>query len=388
MGIPYFYTLRNLAARKLTTGLTAAGMALVVFVFATVLMLSEGLKRTLVETGRPDNVMVIRRSAQTEVQSAVERPQAAIVRSLSEIARGTDGEDLVSSEVVVLMVLPKRGSDKPSNVTIRGISPKGLTLRPQVRLAQGRMFRPGSSEIVAGNKIMRSFRGAGLGETLRFGMRDWTVVGVLDAGNTGFGSEIWGDADQMMQAFRRQAYSSVIFRLADPAAFEDVKRRLENDQRLMVEAKRENQFYTEQSEVMAKFLSILGISLSTIFSIGAVIGAMITMYASVANRTTEIGTLRALGFHRASILSAFLVESLMLGFIGGVVGIALASGMQVITVSTMNWQTFAEIAFSFTLTMNIVLKSLGFALLMGITGGFLPAIRAARLKIVDALRAV
>jgi putative ABC transport system permease protein len=387
-GIPYYYSLRNLWARRLTTGLTAIGMALVVFVFASVLMLSEGLKRTLVETGSYDNVIAIRRSAETEIQSAVDRGQANIVEGLPGIAYGPGGQKLVSREVVVLMVLPKRGSNKPSNVTIRGLSEQGAMLRPQVRLIAGRMFRPGLSEIVAGSKITERFKGAGVGETLRLGTRDWTVVGIFDAGSSGFGSELWGDAEQMMQAFRRQSYSSVVFKLADTSAFDRVKSRIEGDQRLTLEAKRETRFYAEQSEVMARFLNILGLSLSAIFSIGAIIGAVITMYAAVASRVTEIGTMRALGFHKGSILAAFVLESLLLGLTGGVVGLALASGMQVLTISTMNWQTFAELAFRFTLSWDIAWKSLAFAVAMGFVGGILPAARAARMNIVDALRAV
>ena len=386
--IPYAYSWKNLRARKLTTALTAAGLALVVYVFATVLMLSEGLRKTLVDTGSADNVMVIRRGSQTEVQSTVDRDQAAIVATLPEIAAGAQAQRLVSKEALVLMTLPKRSSDKPSNVTLRGLSASGLALRPQVRLMQGRMFRPGSSEIIAGNKVAEGFKGAGIGETLHVGLRDWTVVGVFEAGNTAFGSEIWGDADQLMQAFRRTAYSSVIFKLSDPESFEWVKARLEKDPRLTVEAKREIAFYAEQSEQMARFLRILGLTLSAVFSIGAVIGAVITMYGAVANRTREIGTLRALGFQRVSILGAFIMESVFLGLIGGIVGLALASAMQLLSISTLNWQTFSELAFTFTLTPAIILQSLGFALLMGFLGGVLPAARAARLDIVEALRSI
>jgi ABC-type antimicrobial peptide transport system permease subunit len=388
MAIPYTYILRNLWARKLTTFLTAVGMALVVYVFATVLMLSEGLQQTLVETGGADNVMVTRQSAETEVQSLVDREEASLITSLPEIAFGQDGQRLASKETVVLMVLPKRGSDKPSNVTIRGLSERGVTLRPQVRLTQGRWFRPGSSEIVAGYKIAQGFSGAGLGEKLRFAQRDWTVVGVFEAGNSGFSSEIWGDVDQLMQSFRRDSYSSVIFKLADSGRFEQVAAKLDKDQRLTVEAKRETVFYAEQSEMMRNFIDILGITLSVIFSIGATLGAMITMYASVANRTAEIGTLRAIGFQRRNILTAFLLESLTLGFIGGLVGLAFASLMQFMHISTMNWQTFAELAFGFTLTTGTVAKSLGFALTMGLIGGFLPSVRAARMNIVESLRGV
>jgi ABC-type antimicrobial peptide transport system permease subunit len=387
MAIPFAYIVRSLAARRLTTALTAGGMALVVYVFATVLMLAAGLEQTLVATGRDDNVVVIRRSSQTEVQSVVARLQAGIVETLPDVAIGEDGQRLVSKEPVVLINLPKRASGKPSNVQIRGVTAAGLALRPQMRIVEGRMFRPGTSEIIAGRAVADGFRSTGLGETLRFGSREWTVVGVFDAGKSGFDSEIWGDAEQMLQAFRRTAFSSAIFRLADSERFEAVKEAIESDPRLTLEAKRETRFYADQSEALSKFIRILGTSISVIFSIGAIIGAMITMYASVASRTAEIGTLRALGFPRRAILVAFLTEALLLGLAGGLAGLAGASLMQAVSISTTNFQTFAEIAFSFTLTPAIVAMSLGFALLMGFVGGFLPAARAARMKIVDALRA-
>jgi ABC-type lipoprotein release transport system permease subunit len=387
MAVPLAYIARNLVARRLTTALTAGGMALVVYVFATVLMLSAGLEKTLVATGEDDNVVVIRRSAQTEVQSGIARLQAGIVESLPEIALSSDGRPMVSKEPVVLINLPKRATGKPANVVIRGVTPVGLELRPQVKLVEGRMFRPGTAEVLAGRSIADGFQGAGLGETLRFASRDWTVVGIFDAGHTAFDSEIWGDAEQMLQAFRRTGYSSMLFRLADPASFDAVKTTIENDPRLTLEAKRERRFYAEQSEALSRFISYLGTGISVIFSIGAVIGAAITMYASVASRTAEIGTLRALGFSRTAILAAFLGEALLLGLLGGVAGLIGASLMQALSISTTNFQTFAEIAFSFTLTPGIVVASLIFALGMGFVGGFLPAARAARMKIVDALRA-
>ncbi|MET0218427.1 MAG: FtsX-like permease family protein [Burkholderiales bacterium] len=387
MKIPLSYIVRNLWTRKLTTALTAGGMALVVFVFATVLMLEEGLRNTLVQTGTADNAVVIRRSSVTEVQSAVDRSQAAIATSAPEVAYGADGEPMVSKEVVVLINLDQRGSRKPSNVVIRGVGLKGAALRPQVKLVEGRMFRPGSSEIITGRAIAQRFKGAGLNETLRFGGREWTVVGLFDAGGSGFDSEIWGDADQMMQAFRRNAYSVVILQLVSADRLEEFRARLESDQRLTLETKRETVFYAEQSELLANFIRILGLTLSVIFSMGAIIGAMITMYAAVSNRTAEIGTLRALGFQRRSILAAFLLESLFLSLLGGAIGLFVASFMQLVSVSTMNWQSFSEIAFTFTLTPRIVVQSLLFAAFMGLLGGVLPAARAARLKIVDALRA-
>jgi len=385
--IPLSYIARNLWARKLTTVLTAGGMALVVYVFATVLMLAAGLKETLVATGEPDNVIVIRRGSQTEVQSGIDRPSAAIVETYPEIATGEDGRKLISKEPVVLINLPKRETGKPSNVVIRGATPIGFALRPQVRIVEGRMFRPGTSEIVAGRAIAQGFRGAAIGETLRFAQRDWTVVGVFDAGRTGFNSEIWGDAEQLLQSFRRVSFSALVFRLSDPASLDAVKRNIESDPRLQIEAKPEQQFYADQSEQLAKFISYLGTTISIIFSIGAIIGAMITMYASVASRTSEIGTLRALGFSRMSILVAFLLEALLLGLVGGVIGLAGASFMQMVPISTMNFQTFSEIAFTFTLTPRIIAAALAFALVMGFVGGFLPAARAARMSIVDALRA-
>lgn len=384
--LPLSYIARNLWVRRVTTLLTAGGMGLVVYVFATVLMMSEGIRATLVATGQPDNVMVLRKGAGAEINSGITRAQAAVIESLSEIAVDGQGRKQVSKEPVVLNTLPKRGSGKPSNVTVRGTSLVGWALRPQVKLVQGRMFRPGTSEIVTGGAVAEGFVGAGLGEHMRFAGRDWVVVGVFDAGRSGFDSEVWGDAEQMMQAFRRQAYSSVVFRLADAAHFARVRDRLESDPRLTLEAKPETQFYAEQSEALATFIRLLGLALSIIFSIGAVVGAMITMFASVASRIGEIGTLRALGFRRVALLSAFMGESLLLALVGGLMGLLAASLMQQVHISTVNFQTFSELAFRFTLTPRIALQSLVFALAMGLVGGFIPAWRAARLNIVDCLR--
>ena len=385
MKMPFSYSFRNLLTRRLTTFLTAAGMALVVFVFAAVLMLAEGLKKTLIETGSYENVVVIRKASGSEVQSGMDRMQASTVETQPGIAIGADGQRLVAKELVVLIALPKRGTGKPSNVVIRGTGAYSIDLRPQVKLVLGRMPRPGSSEIISGASIAKRFQGGGLGETLRFAMRDWTVVGVFDAGNTSFDSEIWGDVDQFMQAFRRPAYSSAIFRLRESSGFEAIRSRIENDPRLTLEAMREPEYYRKQSEMMAKFLRILGLTLTIIFSLGAIIGAMITMYSAVATRTNEIGTLRALGFQRRSILAAFIMESLLLGFIGGFVGLFFASFLQLFTISTMNFQTFSELAFSFTLTFGTVYKAILFSLTMGFVGGVLPAVRAARMNIVESL---
>jgi ABC-type antimicrobial peptide transport system permease subunit len=388
LGIPFSYSFRNLWARRLTTVLTASGMALVVFVFAAILMLAEGLRKTLVETGSYDNVVVVRKGSTSEVMSGVLRGQASTVESQPEIAMGENGQPLLAKEMVVLIALPKRGTNALSNVVIRGMGASSVALRPQVRLVKGRMPKLGLSEIIAGRSIAERFKGGGIGEILRFGMREWRIVGIFDAGNTGFSSEIWGDADQLMQAFRRIAYSSVIFKLRDPSEFERVKKRIEDDPRLTLEAKRENRYYAEQSERMAQFLRILGTALTVIFSLGAILGAMITMYSAVATRTGEIGTMRALGFNRISVLGSFIIEALLLGLVGGCVGLFLASFLQLLTISTMNFQTFSELAFSFTLTFGIVWKGLGFSLVMGFIGGVLPAVRASRMNIVESLRTV
>ncbi|MGZ5072521.1 MAG: ABC transporter permease [Usitatibacter sp.] len=387
MKIPFSYVFRNLWTRKVTTLLTASGMALVVFVFAAVLMLDAGLKRTLVSTGSFDNAILLRQSSQTEIQSAVYRDQASLIETFPEVARGLDGEPLVSKETLVLTQIPKRGSDRPQNVVVRGLSPMGVRLRPQVRIVDGRMFRAGTSEIIVGRSISEGFEGVGIGERQRFAGREWTVVGTFDGGKSGFDSEMWGDVEQMMQAFRRTAYSSVIVRLKERADFPALEKRIAGDQRVIVDVKPEPVFYEEQSKTLSQFISILGITLSVIFSIGAMIGAMITMYAAVANRTGEIGTLRALGFRRSSILAAFLMESILLAMVGGVMGLALASFLQAFTITTMNWQSFSQLAFGFHLTPQIVVTTMIFSVFMGFVGGFLPSVRAARLEIVDSLRA-
>jgi putative ABC transport system permease protein len=330
---------------------------------------------------------VLRKGAGAEINSGIAREQAAILETLPGIARSATGGALVSKEPVVLNNLPKRGSGKPSNVTLRGTSATGLQLRPQVRLIEGRMFRAGSSEIVAGRAVAAGFQGVALGSTLRFAGRDWTVVGLFDAARSAFDSEIWGDSEQLMQAFHRLSFSTVVLRLDDPAAFEHVRELIEGDPRLTLEAKREERFYAEQSEALATFIGILGTTLAVIFSIGAVVGATITMFGAVASRTGEIGTLRALGFRRSAVLAAFLGESLLLALAGGVLGLAGASLMQAVDVSTTNFSTFSELAFQFRLTPAIAVQALFFALAMGVVGGFVPAWRAARMKIVDCLRA-
>ena len=380
------YSLRNLRVRKLTNLLTATGMALVVYVYATVLMLDAGLKQTLVSTGEPANVIFVRRSAEVEIQSMVDRQQARIIESQPEILAGPDGEPLVSKELAVLISLPRRDSGQSSNVLIRGVGEEALAVRPRVRIVEGRMLKPGSSEIVIGDALAGRFEGLEIGSSLRFAQRDWTIVGRFDAGGSGFDTEIWADAEQLMRSFRRDFFSSVVVRLADPSTFGTLKARLEADPRLTIEAERERTFYDEQSRMLSEFIQLLGFTLSVMFSIGAVIGATITMYAAVASRRIDIGVLRALGFRRSRILVAFLVEAMLLALVGWAVGLSFASLMVRVRISTLNWTSLSELAFQFVLTPEIVLQTLVFALVMGFLGGFLPAVRAARIKIIEALR--
>lgn len=389
MKIPLSYNWRNLLARRLTTGLTVTGISLVVFVFAAVLMLAQGIEDTLVATGSEDNVILIREGSQSELMSSLTREQIDLVSTFPELARDNDNQPLLTADVVTMINLHKKQSGDMGNIAVRGISPGAFDLRPQVRLESGRWFKPGQLEVVIGNKIAEQFENTAVGDQIEIGSKKWEVVGILEAGKTGFASEIWGDADLVLSEFNRQnVFSSATFRLSDPAEFEIIKTKLETERRLQeLDVKREQTYYKEQSQFMATFISALGLVITVIFSFGAMIGAMITMYAAVANRTVEIGTLRALGFRRRSILTAFLIESLVLSLIGAGIGLGLASFLQMVSFSTTNFGSFSELAFGFSLNPVIVLSTVVFSLVMGIFGGFLPAVRAARMDIVNSLRA-
>jgi putative ABC transport system permease protein len=385
--LPLVHALRNLRARWVTSLLTAAGMALVVFVFAAVRMIGAGLEATLVATGEPGNLMITSDGAETEIQSTLARDQAAVVLARPELARGGGRRPLASREVVVLIALPQRDGLRPANVTLRGMETAGRALRPRARLVAGRWFARGADEVVAGRSIANRFQGGGVGESLRFAGRSWRVTGVIDAGGTAFDSEVWGDLDAFMQAWRREAYSLMLLRLAAPELEPGMRAALMADPRLRIDVQSETDFYARQSRALSGFFDVLGWVLSLVFSLAAIIGAMLTMYASVAARTAEVGTLRAIGFRRRTIFASFLVESLLLGLIGGGAGVVAAALLGTVSVSTLNWQTFSEIAFRLTLTPEIALAGLVFALVMGLVGGALPALRAARLDILTALRA-
>lgn len=387
MKIPLNYIVRNLATRRLTTGITVLGVALVVFVFAAVLMMAYGVQKTLIATGSEENVLIARKAANGEISSIIDRETASVILTLPHIAKTAEGRPISSGEPVAIINLNKIEGGGVSNVTVRGVSQRVFALRPQVQLKEGRLFNPGSRELVAGAAVERRFAGATIGDIVRFAGDNWTVVGIIDAGGAGFDSEMWGDADQLLDAFNRNAFSTLTFKLDQPASFGDFVAAFDREPRLQqFEPKTERRFFEEQSELMAGFISILGIFITVIFSAGATIGAMITMYAAVANRTVEVGTLRALGFRRRSVLAAFLTESVLLSVIGGLAGLAFASVLQFFSISTLNFGSFSELEFSFALSPSIAISSLLFSLLMGLLGGFLPAVRAARLNIVNALR--
>ncbi|HEX4460526.1 MAG TPA: ABC transporter permease [Polyangia bacterium] len=388
--VPLVYNVRSLGVRRWTTGVTAFGLALVVFVFTTVLMLASGVRETLKATGQPNNAKIIRKGSQTELQSGLLPENVRLLSASPEVAPGLDGKPLVSPEIVVLIFAVKAhgaGEEDGTNVNVRGVGPGALELHPPKHL-EGRMFRPGTSEIVIGKGLQGRFRGMQLGDRTRFARRDWTVVGVMDCGGSAYDSEVWGDVDQFMDAFaRRPSVSSLTMRLKDPKLLSALQARLESDPNLStLEAKSEVDYWAAQSEQFSLFVRFLGVFVAVMFSVGAALGAMITMYAQVAARTREIGTLRALGFRRRAVLVSFVAESVILGLIAGVIGVASASAMQLATFTTMNFQTFSEVSFRFHMSGGIVAAAIGFAFTMGFAGGFLPARRAAMLPIVRATR--
>ena len=388
MALTVAYNIRHLVNRPGTTLLTALGLALVIVVFVATLMLAAGLEETLRVTGSPYNAMVIRNGAQNEIQSGISRESAAILLADPGVAHDSDGRALATADLVVLLSMKKRSTGEPANVNVRGTSAAALGVREEVTIIEGRAAARGSREVVVGKAVRDGFLGAGIGSRLRLAGTDWDVVGVFDAGKTSFSSEIWGDADVMMPIFRRENFSSVTFKLADPEHFDDVRARLEGDPRLPVKVARESEFYASQSWQLALFIRIVGVFVTVVFSIAAVVGCTITMYAAVAQRSREIGILRALGFARGTVLFSFLTEAALLSLAGALAGIGLASLLTFVTVSTTNFATFAELTFGFRLTWKIAAYGVVFGLIMGITGALLPAVRAARLKVVDAVRGV
>ena len=387
MSLLFAYSVRNVWVRSSTTALTIGGLALVSLILLAVLMLGNGLNRALIESGSPDNVLLLRKGATTEIASGIYRDQAHVARALADIAQTTGGEPLAIPELVVLISLAKSGADTPANVVVRGTRPEAFMLRPQVRLIAGRAWQQGTTEIVIGAQIAKRFLLGGIGSHLRVGKREWLVVGIADAEGTAFESEIWGDVAQLMATYGRDSYSSLTLRLPDPSAFQRIEDAIGSDTRLLLQVKHERDYYREKSVTMATFIRLLGFTFTLIFSVGAILGGTMTMYGAVASRTREIGMLRALGFRPRQILAVFLLESLMLGALAGLLAIAGGTALQFVTLSTMNFSTFSELAFRLTLTPASALITMAFALSISMVGGVPPAIRAARLPVTAALHA-
>jgi hypothetical protein len=387
MKIPLVYNARSALQRPLSTALTAVGIGLVVAVFIGMLALANGFRAALARTGSDRNALVLRRGADSELSSGIGRQAASILAASPHVAAGADGRPLVSPEVYVLVPLPRPGdSTLVANVVARGISDRAWDVRSKVAIVAGRRPVTGRSEICVGRTIVPRFEHTGIGDVIRIAGRDWTVVCHFTAGGSAFESEIWGENEQFMPVFRGEVFQSITFRLREPAAFAEAKRALEDDRQLTVDVHRESQFYRDQSQLLGRILEILAVLITGIMAVGAVFGAVNTMYAAVATRTPEIAVLLTLGFPPRSVLASFVAESALIAAAGGVIGALLALPINGVVTSTTNWASFSEIAFSFRVTPALLVAGFGFAVVMGVVGGFFPARRAARQSVVQALR--
>jgi putative ABC transport system permease protein len=391
--IPLPYNFKSVFVRWRSTTATILGVALVVTVYILLHAMAAGLERSSANTGDPRNIMIVRKGSTAESSSVVSREQFKVVEYFPQIARDPRGQPLISADLVVIINLPRRDGTGEANVTMRGVTPMGRELRPQVKLVSGRWFTPGKREAVVSMKMARRFADTDIAQKFRTGGKDLTVVGWFDGSDSAFDSEIWMDADEARSVFDRQEYSSLLARMADTnnaAAFVD---RVESDRRMALRADFETKYYAGQT-LTAMPIKVLGSFLAVAMSIGAVFAAMNTMYAAVGARTREIGTLRVLGFRRRVILASFNLEGAILAGIGGVIGCALALLTQWFCVAfgvhfgTLSFNTFSEVIFQFRVTPGLVLEGMAFALIVGIAGSFLPAIRAARLPVIAALKAV
>ena len=390
MPIPIVYNVRNVVQRPWTTLATGWGIAMVVMILVGAFALASGFQAALVESGSPDNAIVMRVGADSEISSGVSRDAANVIRALPDVAPGPDGKPLVSADMVVLTNLPRiGGSGGTSNVTIRGVDASSFALRDQVKITSGRMFTPGTGEVIVGRRISTRFRGLALGDRVTFGQQSFAVVGLFSAAGSAFESEIWGDNAVLMPAFdRTDAFQSVTFRMRNPAQFEELKKRLQGDPRLGVQVKTERAFYSEQSRLLAGMIRAAGVLITLIMAVGAIFGAMNTMYAAVGQRTREIAVLLTLGFSPGAIMASFMAESVILCLIGGALGCLLALPINGITTSTTNWSSFSEVAFAFRVTPIGIALGLSFSALLGVVGGFLPARQAANQPLAGSLRAV
>lgn len=386
MAIPITYNIRNLRLRLGATMMTALGIALTVAVAVFIMALLAGLKKAFVSSGDPLNVLVIRKASQTELQSGVDRDAYQTIKYLPGIAKENSGEPLASGEVVVVIVIPRRDGTGETNVTVRGMSPVGFELRPKIKLVEGRWFNTGQREIVVSKSIRDRFRNAGIGDEIFFGKGKWKVVGVFDAGETAASSEIWADVNQMASDFdRNAAFSSVLVHATDPVSAQALKNRMNDDQRLALDAYKETDYYAEQTKSGAP-IQFVGTVVAFVMAIGSCFAAMNTMYAAVAYRSREIATLRILGFSRPSIITSFVIESVLLALLGAVVGLILMMPFNGLTTGTGNAMTFSETVFSVRITMGVMLVAIAFAVSMGLFGGIAPAWHASRREILAALR--
>ncbi|MBI1753924.1 MAG: ABC transporter permease [Acidobacteria bacterium] len=382
--IPLGYNLRSLWQRKLSSLSTAAAIALVVGIFVVVLSLAQGLSVAFVSSGRQDQALVLRPNARFELNSTVERDRMRILKVHPLLKRDSGGESMASAECVVVKLFPQwDGTD--TSVTVRGLEPMGRTLRPQVQLVQGRWFRPGLSEVVVPRKMQRRFQGMELGRVLRMAGREWEIVGTFEGGGSSFESEVWSDVEDVMQAFRRDVYSVMLARLETPGRVEGFSQAIQADKRLQLEVVREADYFKELTKA-GDPIKILGNLITLILTGAAIFAAMNTMYAAVAGRTKEIGTLRALGFRQREILASFQWEGIFLCLTGGLLGSGLALFANGIQTGTTSFDTFSDVSFAFTITPGLMAQGVAFSLIMGLLGGFLPAWRASRIPLTEAMK--
>ena len=387
MAIPLAYNLRNLVVRKTTTIMTAFGIALTVAVLVADLALVHGLRTAFQASGNPQQILVLRKGATAEVSSSVTRQAYQDLKFMPGIAVNGAREPMASPEVVTVINLPGIDSPKGMNITLRGLPPAGMEMR-DTKIQEGRWFRSGQREVVAGKSVAKRYPGARIGKRIRFGKGEWEVVGVMDGGQSAINSEIWGDLNQIGSDFNRQdSFNSVLIRATDAAAVPALVRSLEDDRRLNVSAMTERDYYDRQTSAGAP-MQFLGVLISAIMAVGSSFAAMNTMYAAVARRSKEIGTLRALGFSRGSIMLSFLVESLLLSMLGGILGCVLVLPLNNVTTGVGSFVTFSEIAFNFRVDPASMITGIAFAMVVGAIGGLFPARMAAHKDVLVALREV
>lgn len=387
MAIPLKYNLRSIRVRWRSTLATVLGIALVVMVFIFVRSFAHGMEATYVKTGDSRNLIALRKGSTAESSSQISREEARRIKYTPGIARDDAGHPLASAEIIVLILLTRIDDTGTANVLVRGISDTAIALRPDIKITEGRMLQPGLNECIVSRRISQRFRQCQVGDTFQSGKTTWHVVGIFDAAQTAYESEIWVDADEARSAFKRNFYGSVLLRPETTGAIEPLKKRLLDDKLLSIKVQTETEYWAEQTQ-SAGFYRYLAWFLSIIMSIGAAFAAMNTMYAAIGARTREIGTLRALGFRRRHIYLSFLFESVVLSLLGGAVGGLLSLSYNLISTGTFGGNTFAEVAFQFRVTPSLIATGMFFALVMGILGGLLPARLAARKPVLDALRSV